>query len=173
METKFSEPTAQIARKQKNSKDYRKQWMQQKRSKKQKTAEIHIVQNHEREKNEILKTLNESATHSLNSTAKTIWINHASLLLTLKLEIAFVERLELQIGHLQRADTGLDDRSAEFVRKMKQWIRIVEGATNVIFHSNWKLMWAIWKTGMNLLSKEEKEIRDKFMNKCPAAKLNQ
>jgi hypothetical protein len=58
------------------------------------------------------KTLDESAKHSLNSTASAIGINHASRLLTSKLEIALVERLELQIGHLPRADIEWDDRSA-------------------------------------------------------------
>jgi hypothetical protein len=41
-----------------------------------------------------------------------------------------------EIGHLQKAGMGLDERSAKFVRKMKKEIRVIEDPTKVIFHSN-------------------------------------
>jgi hypothetical protein len=106
------------------------------KQRKQKTAKIHVVRNYERDRNKLSKTLNESATHSLNSTAKAIGIKYVSRRLTSKLETALGERLELQTGHLQRDGIGLDEMSAEFVRKVEQGIRIVEQATKAIFHSN-------------------------------------
>jgi hypothetical protein len=38
------------------------------------------------------------------------------------------------------------------VGKLKQGIRVMEDVTKAIFHSNWKLMRALRKTGVNLLS---------------------
>jgi hypothetical protein len=84
----------------------------------------------------MLKTLNESATHSLNSRAKAIRRKHSSRRLTSEFRISLMGRLELQIGHLQKAGIGLGERSAEFVRKMKKGIRVAEDTTKVIFHSS-------------------------------------
>jgi citrate lyase alpha subunit len=85
---------------------------------------------------QMVKTLNESVKHSLNSTAKTIGIKHSSRPSTSELRIALLERLELQIGHLQRAGTGIYESSAKFVGKLKQAIQVVEDRTKAIFHSN-------------------------------------
>jgi hypothetical protein len=84
----------------------------------------------------MLKTLNESATHSLNSRAKAIRKKHSSRRLTSEFRISLVGRLELQIGHLQKAGIGLDKRNAQFVTKMRKGIRVIEDPTKVIFHSN-------------------------------------
>jgi Fe2+ transport system protein B len=136
VETKFAELKAQIARKQEKLKTLQKAMNATKAErKKQNAAEIHVVRNYERERNEMSKTLNESATHSLNSTAKAAGIKYVSRRLTSKLGTALGERLELQTGHLQRDGMRLDETSAEFVRKLKQGIRFVEDETKAVFHS--------------------------------------
>jgi hypothetical protein len=120
----------------------------------QKPAEIHVVQNYERERNDKLKTLNQSVENSLILRANAIEIKHSSRWLTSELRISLVGRLEWQIGHLQKAGMRLDETRAEFVGKLKQGIRVVQDPTKAMFHSNWKFMSTLQKTGMNLLSKE-------------------
>jgi hypothetical protein len=48
-----------------------------------------------------------------------IEIKHSSRRSTSEPGIALVERLELQIGYLQRAGMRLAERKAEFMRKLK------------------------------------------------------
>jgi hypothetical protein len=51
---------------------------------------------------------------------------------------------------------GLNERNAEFVRKLKQGIRVMEDATKAIFHSNSPFLRELRKAAVNLLSKEAK-----------------
>jgi hypothetical protein len=77
----------------------------------------------------MLKTLNESAKHSLSSGAEAIATTHSPRPSTSELRTPLGERLELQIGHLQRGGMRLNERNAEFVTKLKRGIRVVEDAT--------------------------------------------
>jgi hypothetical protein len=69
----------------------------------QKPAEMHVVQNYERETNDKLKTRNESVEDSLILRANAIERKHSLRRSTSEVRISLVGRLKLQIGLLQKA----------------------------------------------------------------------
>jgi hypothetical protein len=157
VKTNFAELKAQITRKQEKPKTLQKAIGEAKAEQtEQKAAEIDVVRNHERQRDEMLSTRKESEKHRLNSTAKATERKHSSRRSTSNLGIALVERLELEIGHLQMALMELSARNAELVGNLKQGIQVMEDATKTISQANRKLMRTIRKTGTNSLSKEAK-----------------